>query len=128
MSVNVGIVIGCNNPAYENCAKVRIPALHGLPLTNSVYTELTTKFKDFISYRTNNIVTDGNNSHDVTQYSITEFNRSDNSKVKSDDEIPWYPIIFPFGHNVGPNLWDIVYVIDDSYVLGWADKYFIPTV
>lgn len=127
MSINMGIVIGANNPAYEGCAKVRVPALHGLPLTESKYNEIIDKYSSFLKYSASNIVLDGENPHEIHDYNISNFGKSNNGKVKSDDEIPWYPICYPFGHNVGPNLWDLVYVIDDSYVLGWANRCFIPT-
>ena len=123
MSINIGIVIGCNNPAYEGKAQVRIPALHGLPLAGSIFTNLNNKFSKYIPTSSNAL---GIYKHSMENYNVNKFGTKGNTKVMNDEDIPWYPIISPYGSNVGPNLYDLVYVLDDSYVVGWTNQSFMP--
>lgn len=123
MSVLIGIVIECGNPAFEGCAKVRIPELHGLPLTSELYNQMREKFKDYAKANTKN----GSNTHSMYEYSIESFGKSNNTKVVPDYSVPWYPICFPFGSNVGPNQFDIVYVLDNAYIIGWSGEVYCPT-
>lgn len=126
MGVNIGIVIGCDNVAYMNCAKVRIPSIHGIPLTESIYDKM---LKDFSGYINENSSSIGNHKRttNITKYKLNQINSTDNSKVVSDDDIPWYPICFPFGSTKGPRLFDLVYVLDESYVIGWTGRVFTPS-
>lgn len=121
--INIGIVIGCNNPAYEGKAQVRVPNLHGLPLANNVYNKLNSTFTKYVPDSESKVSA---YKHSMKDFSIAMFGDTYNNKVMNDEDIPWYPIIFPFGSNIGPNLYDLVYVLDDSYVIGWCNQSFMP--
>ena len=125
MSISIGIVIGCDNPSHLNCAKVRVPAIHGMPLTNSIYNGMLNTFSGFISESNNS--TNRNNSTNITNYKMSKLSNKNNGKVVSDDDIPWYPLCFPFGSTKGPRLFDLVYVLDESYVIGWTGRVFTPS-
>lgn len=132
MSINIGIVIGTNNPAYKDCAKVRIPAIHGIPLSNTQFNKIMTDYAEYLN--SSYVKINGQNSSDVNNYKSENFNFKNptanykNSKIVNDNDIPWYPICYPFGNNIGPKLFDIVYVIDNSYVIGWTSQTFCPTI
>ena len=117
MAINIGIVIGCNNPAYEGMAQVRVPAIHGLPLADAVFNRLNNLYSKHIP----NPLT----AHSIKGYNKAELGKEGNNKVVPDSDVPWYPVIYPFGSNVGPNLYDLVYVLDNSYVVGWTNQSFM---
>jgi hypothetical protein len=125
MAINVGYVIECDNPAYEGKAKVRIPALHGTPLIGSTFTNINNIYSKYIpaSASTSN----GAHKLSMQDYNINRFGKDDNIKVVTDENVPWYPIIYSFGSNIGPSLFDVVYVLDNSYIIGWANNTFMPT-
>ncbi len=129
MSVNIGIVIEVGNPAYEDCAKVRVPALHGLPLPEKVFGDTRNRFVSVTG--ATNLSVNGSKASEVYKYNLQEFGKSNssntaNNKVIDDKELPWYPICYPIGSNLGPNQFDIVYVLDNSYIIGWTNKSFNP--
>jgi hypothetical protein len=123
MSVRIGIVIGADNPAYEGYAQVRIPAIHGIPLTKTPYHKMEDKYNKYVG---KTITASGSNQSILEEFALKNLDNAENTKVVSDEGVPWYPIIYPFGSNMGPHINDLVYVLDESYVVGWANRPYDP--
>lgn len=103
----VGFVVSINNSSYLHFAQVRVPALHGVPLADEELTAndtLSTDFKKSCNYHI----------------------EQSNGNLIVDAELPWYPICYPFGNNIGPSVGDIVFVLLESLdstngiILGWT--------
>lgn len=120
MNVNlvIGIVIGVDHINYPCKAQVRIPVIHGVPKSASYCDNI----------KNNNI------SEAVKKANLLniEYLTESNKYITVDDDIPWYPICYPFGSKVGPSLGDLVWlqVVGESntdlVILGWTGNIYIP--
>ena len=103
----VGFVVNINKCSYLHFAQVRIPALHGVPLSDG---ELM--FNDALS----------SGFKESCNYNVTQ----SNGNLTIDSELPWYPICYPFGSTIGPSVGDVVFVCLESLdstngiILGWT--------
>lgn len=104
--IYLGFVVNVNYNGYLNFAQVRVPALHGIPISESelVADSLTQDFKSTCNY-------------DVAE---------SNGNLTIDEELPWYPLCYSFGNTIGPSPGDVVFVALESVdsavgiVLGWT--------
>ena len=105
--IYLGFVVNVCAAGRLHFAQVRIPAIHGIPLSND--------------------------SNLATNKQIAEFQQNCNFNVEKsngnltiDAELPWYPLCYAFGTNIGPSVGDVVFVALESedsalgIVLGWS--------
>lgn len=110
--IHMGFIVELDLAGHQHYARVRIPALHGIPLQKDEAVqsgsskEIIDKLILYSSYDT----------------SIT------NSILTIDEDLPWYPICYPFGSNTPPNVGDIVYIIMENtetfsgIIIGWTGR------
>jgi hypothetical protein len=110
--IHTGFVVELDLAAHQHQARVRIPALHGIPIQK----------EDAIKNSENAIITD--KLITLSSYDIS----TTNNILTIDEDLPWYPICYPFGTNTPPNVADIVYVIMENtetfsgIVIGWTGR------
>ena len=105
--IYLGFVVNVNYAGRLHFAQVRIPAVHGIPLSNHTNLNTTKSTAEF---------------QKTCNYNVEK----SNGNLTIDAELPWYPLCYPFGNNIGPSVGDIVFVLleaEDSalgIVIGWS--------
>jgi len=106
--IQIGIVINVDPGGHPNMAQVRVPNIHGLPIS-----------------RTDSII--GNNPYKQRLFEYCSYTKDEsNSQFTIDNDLPWWPICYSFGSKIGPAVGDIVYIILEGtsglngLIVGWS--------
>lgn len=109
--VQTGIIINLDYAGHPNMAQIRIPTIHGLPssyIGNIGVSEFNNPYRDRINK--------------YCSYTKDE----SNSLFTIDEDLPWFPICYPFGSKMGPSTGDIVYIVLENtqglngLIIGWT--------
>lgn len=104
--IQTGIVVNVDYGGHPDLVQVRVPSIHGMPLnyTGNLNNPFNERLKQYCSYLM-----------DIS-----------NSMFTIDNDLPWYPICYPFGSKLGPVQGDIVYLIFENtnslngLIIGWT--------